>query len=201
MELDPVHRLGRVASTRTWFPRRPTAFEVAARLYSGASGRNGLATMVRAGMTPLAALQTATVNPRAILVARRRSEPSRQADRPTSCCWTGTRSTISRTFAAFGPWSRPDDCWTGVRSISCSPRRGLPPSSSSHREVRSSPNPCRPPVSVYRSCRRPFTKHPSGVTFRPLQPASAAKARLPPCREEPRPQDESVPVRFVSTVR
>ena len=72
-------------------------------MIAGFCAHDELALMVAGGMTPHAALQTATINPARYLGREIRSGLSQLENRPTSCCWTGTRSRTSPTSAAFVP--------------------------------------------------------------------------------------------------
>lgn len=92
--------------------------------------------LVRAGLTPLGALQCATVNVPSSWAALTTWAPSRPGDWRTSCCSTPTRSSTSPTL------------------------RQSPASSVRETGTRARPSrPCAPPS---RTCRRPLRRHTRG---------------------------------------
>jgi hypothetical protein len=89
-----------------------------------------LALMVAGGMTPIAALQTATINPARYLGREITLGTIGAAGLPTWSCWTRIHLKIFPMCAGFAPSSPRDVSSTGLRSISCSLRRKLPHSNS-----------------------------------------------------------------------
>jgi hypothetical protein len=89
-----------------------------------------LAVMAAGGMTPLAALQTATINPARYLGREATLGtilPGRSAD---LVLLDANPLEDIANVRAFAPWWLWDECLTGALWISCSPRRKLPHDSS-----------------------------------------------------------------------